>query len=240
MLVTIALIQFFVFGFFFTLERLYPDRSFPVPHHFTFWWMALGIFALLWLRAIFYLWLDTPSAIGVKLDLPIVLQGFIFYLFYSFGNYWFHRAKHANRWLWRYVHHLHHSTSHMESRIAFYRHPIEIALNTVYIVLLGKVGFDMPVEAIAIALAIEGCLECFHHANIHFPRRFLWLGYIVQLPGMHLVHHEYGYHQKNYAPFLWDTVFGTVQLAPNWRGKLGFAQSHDISASFFFKPSKSP
>ncbi len=234
MLFEIGLIQLCVFIFFYTLERFYPDKNHPVAPFFNFWWMALGLFALLWLRVVFFIWIDLPKGL-IEIDAPIVAQGFIFYLFYSCGNYWFHRWKHSNHFLWRYIHHLHHSPSQMETKIAFYRHPLEILTNTVYLIALGKFLFDLPFEALAIALAIEGCLECFHHSNIRFPKKLYWLGYVFQLPGMHLVHHEYGLHKYNYAPFLWDTVFGTLKISHQWKGRLGFSQSNDIRSMFLFR-----
>lgn len=234
MLYQIGFIQLLVFLFFFGLERLYPDKNHPVAPFFNFWWAALGLFALLWLRVVMFFWVQTPGGF-ITISAPIVVQGFVFYLFYSCGNYWFHRWKHSNSLLWRYIHNLHHSPSQMETKIAFYRHPLEILANTVYLLVLGKLLFNVSFEVIAIALAIEGCLECFHHANIKMPRRLLWLGYIIQLPGMHLIHHEYGLHKYNYAPFLWDTVFKTVKIPQQWEGRLGFSRSNDIYSMFLFR-----
>jgi sterol desaturase/sphingolipid hydroxylase (fatty acid hydroxylase superfamily) len=47
----------------------------------------------------------------------------------------------------------------------------------------------------------------FQHANIKTPQ---WLGYFIQRPEMHNVHHARGIHRYNYADLpLWDIVFGT-------------------------------
>jgi len=234
MLTRIAVIQILVFCFFFFAERIFPNRNHPTPKWFTLWWLCLGIFALMWLRLVLFFWADFNPGF---LNLPgsIVAQGFMFYLIYSFGNYWFHRWKHSNSILWRYLHNFHHSTSHMETRIAFYRHPLEILVNTLYLIFLGKFIFSLPFEVIAIALAIEGCLEVFHHSNIKISKYFSPLGYLIQLPDMHLVHHEYGLHRFNYAPFLWDAVFGTIKIPRQWNKRLGFARSAHISEFFFFK-----
>ncbi|WP_460236951.1 sterol desaturase family protein [Aurantivibrio plasticivorans] len=238
MLYTIAIIQTTVFIFFFMLERLIPKHNHPIARGFTFWWAALGIFCLLWLRLVFFYWVDLPNGfLSLEAFNPVV-QGFMFYVFYSFGNYWIHRWKHQNSILWRFVHHLHHSPSHMESRLAFYRHPLEVFFNTVYLIFLGKVIFNISPDVLAIALAIEGCLECFHHSNIQVPRWMRPLGYVIQLPGMHLVHHEYRLHKFNYAPFLWDCVFNTVKIPEMWDKQLGFSNSHDIKSELIFrKPS---
>jgi sterol desaturase/sphingolipid hydroxylase (fatty acid hydroxylase superfamily) len=60
----------------------------------------------------------------------------------------------------------------------------------------------------------------FQHANIKTPR---WLGYIVQRPESHCVHHERGVHRFNYSDLpLWDMVFGTFRNPAEWRGEAGF------------------
>lgn len=228
MLLQITGIQLIVFVFFFILERRFPHIRHPIPKYFTFWWCALGIFALIWLRQVFFAW---PHIETHLLSLPFsnpLAEGAVFYLFYSFGNYWFHRWKHSNHFLWRFVHKLHHSPSHMETKMAFYRHPIEIAINTVYLIVLGKLLLNISTDALAVALAIEGCLECFHHSNIAFSKRFRWLGHVIQLPGMHLIHHELGLHRYNYGPFLWDGVFNTLAFPEHWNEKLGFKNSNTV------------
>jgi sterol desaturase/sphingolipid hydroxylase (fatty acid hydroxylase superfamily) len=49
----------------------------------------------------------------------------------------------------------------------------------------------------------------FQHANLRTPR---WLGYIIQRPESHGIHHERGLHAFNYADLpLWDMVFGTFR-----------------------------
>jgi sterol desaturase/sphingolipid hydroxylase (fatty acid hydroxylase superfamily) len=49
----------------------------------------------------------------------------------------------------------------------------------------------------------------FQHANIRTPR---WLGYLIQRPESHVVHHARGRHEFNYANLpLWDIVFGTFR-----------------------------
>lgn len=234
MLYQIASIQLTVFLFFYVLENRYPAYNHPVPPKFGFWWLSLGLFALVWLRVLIYFWIDLPAGL-LSFDLPVLAEGFLFYLVYSFGNYWFHRVKHSNKYLWHFVHRFHHSTSHMETRVAFYRHPTEVLLNTVYLVLLGKLVFGLSAEALVIALAIEGCLESFHHANIAIPKRLHRLGYLIQLPSMHLVHHEYRLHRFNYAPFLWDAVFKTARIPAHWDKRLGLSRSHDIKSVFVFK-----
>lgn len=44
------------------------------------------------------------------------------------------------------------------------------------------------------------------HADLHTPQ---WLGYILQRPEMHRLHHQRGLHRSNYGLPMWDMVFGT-------------------------------
>ncbi|MFO7603214.1 MAG: sterol desaturase family protein, partial [Gammaproteobacteria bacterium] len=47
----------------------------------------------------------------------------------------------------------------------------------------------------------------FQHANISTPR---WLGYLIQRPESHAIHHGKAVHRYNYSDLpLWDMVFGT-------------------------------
>ena len=49
--------------------------------------------------------------------------------------------------------------------------------------------------------------ELFYHWNIRTPR---WLGYLVQRPESHCIHHLRGFHRCNYSDLpLWDILFGT-------------------------------
>ena len=235
MLYTIALIQLSAFSLFIILERLFPARQLPRATNFATWFCIVNIFALIWLRVVFIAWAELSQG-PIKFHVPLLYEGIIFYMIYSFCNYWIHRFKHMNPVLWRYIHRFHHSPPKMETMVAFFKHPFEIVFNTICITFLGWL-FSMPLEAAAIALAIEGCLEVFHHSNIKTPRQLRWIGYIVQTPEMHLVHHQYGLHKYNYVAVLWDGVFGTARIPAEWSGKQGFNTSFDIKYHFLLKKS---
>jgi sterol desaturase/sphingolipid hydroxylase (fatty acid hydroxylase superfamily) len=60
----------------------------------------------------------------------------------------------------------------------------------------------------------------FQHANIRTPR---WLGYLIQRPEAHGVHHQRGVHAYNYSDLpLWDLVFGTFRNPAVWLEQGGF------------------
>jgi sterol desaturase/sphingolipid hydroxylase (fatty acid hydroxylase superfamily) len=141
-------------------------------------------------------------------------------LVYELVHYWYHRAAHGFGWLWRAAHQMHHSAESLEALGAYYLHPIDTALFTTWSVLVffPLLGLD-PVAA-AVASAFLAFNAVFQHANIRTPR---WLGYVIQRPESHGVHHERGVHRYNYSDLpLWDVVFGTFRNPERWEGQTGF------------------
>jgi sterol desaturase/sphingolipid hydroxylase (fatty acid hydroxylase superfamily) len=51
----------------------------------------------------------------------------------------------------------------------------------------------------------------------------VWLGYVIQRPEAHCVHHRQGVHAWNYSDFpLWDMLFGSWRNPREFRGECGF------------------
>ena len=49
----------------------------------------------------------------------------------------------------------------------------------------------------------------FQHANLKTPR---WLGYVIQRPESHIIHHQRGLHRYNYCDLpVIDMLFGTFR-----------------------------
>ncbi|MEJ2088920.1 MAG: sterol desaturase family protein, partial [Gammaproteobacteria bacterium] len=58
----------------------------------------------------------------------------------------------------------------------------------------------------------------FQHMSFSTPQ---WLGYLIQRPESHSIHHGKGIHRYNYSDLpLWDIVFGT------FRNPVGFQSEH--------------
>lgn len=135
------------------------------------------------------------------------------------GGYWWHRALHRSKWLWR-MHQMHHSAERIDSFGALYHHPIDAtgfafagSLSLVWLV-------GLPGESVLIAFAITLFCVLLGHLNVHTPA---WLGYVVQRPENHALHHERGSHRYNYGDIaLWDQMFGTWRNPATWEGKGGF------------------
>jgi hypothetical protein len=50
-----------------------------------------------------------------------------------------------------------------------------------------------------------------------------WLGYLIQRPESHSIHHQRGVHVYNYGDIaLWDLLFGTLQNPVSFDGEAGY------------------
>jgi len=142
-------------------------------------------------------------------------------LVYEFFHYWYHRTAHQWNWLWRAGHQMHHSAESLDAFGAFYLHPFDAAMFTAISSLVFFPVLGLTVEAGVLGSLFLTFNAMFQHANIRTPK---WLGYFIQRPEMHAVHHGRGLHRLNYADLpLWDMIFGTF-VNPETAGglKAGF------------------
>ncbi len=142
------------------------------------------------------------------------------YLAHTFLFYWWHRWRHEVPLLWRLFHQVHHSPQRIEVITSFYKHPLEILVNGLLFsgMVYGVVGISP--QAGALAALFCGLAELFYHWNVRTPR---WLGWLIQRPESHCVHHEEGVHRWNYGDLpLWDFLFGTLRNPETWEARCGF------------------
>ncbi|HEY0752256.1 MAG TPA: sterol desaturase family protein, partial [Chitinophagaceae bacterium] len=77
-----------------------------------------------------------------------------------------------------------------------------------------------PAQSITIILLVTNFFSIFQHANIKTP---VWLGYIIQRPESHAIHHARGIHAFNYSDVpLFDILFGTFKNPKNYSFESGF------------------
>ncbi len=156
------------------------------------------------------------------------------FLALSFVNCLYHRACHRFSPLWRVFHQLHHSPARVDMAGAALFHPLDGLVYSLTPLIIGGLLLGLDPRAAAIAgFAVVFC-GFFQHWNVRTPR---WLGYLVQRPESHCVHHEYGVHASNYSDFpLWDILFGTFRNPDRWEGRAGFdpPASRRIGAMLLF------
>lgn len=192
---------------FLTWERLAPARALPeVPG----WTLRLVLTNLLQLACVL-----AVGPLCAKVAAPLlpldgwspVVAGGVVYLLSTFVWYVWHRARHESRALWLGLHQLHHSPSRIEVGMAFYKHPLEQLANALLSGAIAGPLFGLSPHAALVYAVLSATAEFVYHANVRTPR---WLGWFVQRPEMHRVHHARGQHTCNYSDLpLWDMLFGT-------------------------------
>jgi len=210
-------------------ERLVPDRVLPKVRG---WWgrvvllnaAQLGIVVLAgytWDR-----WLSRASVFSLgSFGWAAPLQGVVGYVVASFVYYWWHRARHEVNVLWLGCHQLHHSPQRIETITSFYKHPVELIANSL---LSGTLSYGLlgltPAGAAWVTL-YSAVAEYFYHLNVRTPR---WVGFFVQRPEMHRIHHARGVHYGNFGDLpIWDMLFGTYRNPAEFEAPCGFAPERE-------------
>ena len=211
------------FFFMLAVEARWPARSFPrrrgwrwIGVGFLFLLAAVSTFAPLLLPAE---WLAAHRLVdGTRLG--IAGGTIVGWVVLSFFNYLWHRNAHRFDLVWRGFHQMHHSAQQVDIAGSVLFHPAEMfvfaTIPTVVTTLV--LGLD-PVAAAAVGY-IAAFYGMFQHWNVRTPA---WLGYVIQRPEAHCVHHQRGVHNFNYADFpLWDLLSGTFRNPPAWHAQAGF------------------
>ncbi len=204
-------------------ERLWPAMKLP---RVNAWWgrvilinsIQLGITVLAgqtWNR-----WLNHWSLLHLRDELSDWVSAIVIYVFSTFVYYWWHRYRHESQFLWRTLHQIHHSARRLEILTSFYKHPVEIWINSLLSSVIVYPLFGGSVRAAAYYTVLIAVGEFFYHWNINTPS---WLGYIFQRPESHRVHHQFRHHTNNFADVpLWDILFGTFKNPKKFKGRCGY------------------
>ena len=156
-------------------------------------------------------------------------------LIFEFLIYFWHRTLHRKKWLWLSFHQMHHSAERMDSLGAFYFSPLDIIGFTLIGSLSASLIIGISPEATTLFLFVSLFIGIFQHLNIKTPQ---WLGYIIQRPESHSMHHAKGIHASNYSDLpLFDIIFGTFKNPKNFAKQTGFYKgaSKRISEMLMFK-----
>ncbi len=220
-------IIFFFTVFFLALERISPGRALPpqkgwYPRAFFLNACQLGVTILA--AHSWQSWMQGWSFFDTGLLSPIS-QGLIGWFLGTFVFYWWHRARHKSDLLWHLFHQIHHSPARIEVLTAFYKHPLEIIADSI---------LSSFVMFVLLGASLDGALwfnvfaavgEYFYHANIKTPR---WMGYFIQRPEHHSIHHQLDVHHYNYGDIpIWDRLFGTFKEAEDFVPICGFPSGRE-------------
>jgi sterol desaturase/sphingolipid hydroxylase (fatty acid hydroxylase superfamily) len=141
------------------------------------------------------------------------------YLVADLVAYAVHRVEHNVPWLWRFTHQLHHSAERLDVAGSSYFHPLDnLTFGLTTSLAVAVLGVTPDAAALAGFLAFVA--QTFQHLNVRTPQ---WIGWIIQRPEAHSLHHARGVHAYNYGTFmLWDIVLGTFRNPRGFSEELGF------------------
>jgi sterol desaturase/sphingolipid hydroxylase (fatty acid hydroxylase superfamily) len=196
------------------LERVFPARRLPAVR----FWMVKGVVFF----AITAVITSIPAVIlegHSLLHLHGPIAAFAGFLLGDLVFYGVHRLEHNWHGLWRWTHQMHHSAERLDIAGSSYFHPFELlVLGAISAVVTFTLGLT-PVDA-ALAGLLGAFAGMFPHLNVRTPT---WLGYLIQRPEAHSVHHARGVHAYNYGnvPW-WDLALGTFRNPDTFTGPQGF------------------
>ncbi len=210
------------------VELLAPARKWPAV---TGWWARAIFFNSIQVAAVYLAgiawdgWMADNRPWSLDHWNPS-LAGLFGYFILTFVYYWWHRARHSSQFLWNYFHQFHHSPRRLEVITSFYKSPVEILTNALLSSAVLYLLVGISPEAAAYATLLSGLAEFFYHWNVSTPH---WIGYIIQRPESHCIHHERGVHRSNYGDLpIWDMMFGTFHNPRNLEYECGFEEDEEL------------
>lgn len=220
-LLPISLIIFVTLAFF-VVERIRPGRELP---HVRGWYVRaalmnimqltlVGVGGLFWNK-----YFREHALLSLGNWRNPVAEGAFYWFVGTFIFYWWHRLRHANGF-WLVFHQIHHSPSRIEVLTSFYKHPVEIAADSILTGLFIYCIFGGSALAGAWTSFFGAAGEYFYHANIRTPK---WVGLFIQRPEHHSIHHQLDVHKYNFGDLtIWDRLFGTFNEADDFAAQCGF------------------
>jgi sterol desaturase/sphingolipid hydroxylase (fatty acid hydroxylase superfamily) len=170
-----------------TLEKLFPRTKFPQKENWYFRSIAFNMvqFGVVVVAGYTWeVWLDGPSLF--KLPWCPLWNGIFAYVVTAYIFYNWHLLRHVNNFWWLTTHQIHHSPVIITAITSFYKHPLEIIINSLIITVVTCPILGLDQETNQWLTVLTGLAEFFYHLNCSTP---YWLGYFIQRPEMHLLHH---------------------------------------------------
>jgi len=214
---------FLIFAFCFILESCVPGWKLP---RVSTWPIRVILINLVQLGIVVIAglswekWLSSTSLFHLGEHASPILGGITGYFIATFVFYWWHRWRHESDFLWAAFHQIHHSPQRIEVITSFYKHPVEMIVNSIIGSLLVYALLGLTPSGGAIYTACTAIGEFFYHTNVRTPR---WIGLFFQRPEMHRIHHQYKRHKNNYGDITWwYMLFGTFKNPAEFKATCGF------------------
>ena len=234
----ISLIVIAMYVLLFLWESLFP-RNMHLPKIKYATWRGIAFFIIFFYLSAYLPLLTDGFLSNYQLAdltaLPTGLQVLIGLFGYQLVLYAWHRSMHSSDKLWRIFHQMHHSSERIDIPSTFYFSPMDMIGFTLLGSLVFAFGIGVSPQAATVIILLLNFLSIFQHANIQTP---YWLGYFIQRPEQHAVHHQRGVHQHNYSDLpIYDLLFGTFRNPRVFEGQNGFydGASHKILGMLTFQ-----
>ena len=219
----IGLLPLVTYVAFAVAEWRWPARSFPPRRGWH--WIGAAFLVLMatlgtavplvlpieWMAA--HRWWD-GAALGVAGG---TLVGFVVL---ELVIYAWHRAAHHVDFLWRGFHQVHHAPRRVDIPGSVVFHPFEMLVQVTLQLFVTVIVLGLHPVAAALTGYLIAFNSMFQHWNVRTPT---WVGYIIQRPEAHCVHHRLGLHYYNFADLsVVDMLFGTFRNPRQFLGECGF------------------
>lgn len=218
----VSITIFAFYGALMLWEVLFPAKQLPRIKGWVV--RGMGAFAVYFLIAAYLPLIWDEYLANYQLmnlsGLGIVGGALIGTLIFEFFLYVWHWAMHKSNLLWKVFHQMHHSAERHDTIGAFYFSLMDMVGFT----FLGSLSFSLVAgfdpASITIILLLTNFLSIFQHANIRTP---VWLGYFIQRPESHSIHHARDIHGYNYSDLpIFDILFGTFKNPDAHYAETGF------------------
>jgi sterol desaturase/sphingolipid hydroxylase (fatty acid hydroxylase superfamily) len=207
---------------FLVLERVFPARPLPKVR---FWYLkGFFFFALTGgvtgaVSGALAKALGGLSRFHLEAYLGVVPAALVAALLGDALWYAVHRTLHRVPFLWRWTHQMHHSAERIDVPSSALFHPLDLVVMSVPPGLVAALLGVSP-DAATLAGFLGFLLGTFQHLNVRTPQ---WLGWFIERPEAHSVHHARGVHAYNYGNFpIWDILLGTFRNPTTFTGPAGF------------------
>lgn len=217
----ISLSVFALYAAFVLCEWAFPARDLPRDNVWRL--KGVGAFVLFFFISSYlpYLWADSFAKYQLfdLTSLGTIGGATVGILIYELGVYVWHRSLHTSNFLFRTFHRTHHSAERLDTFGAYYFSPMDMIGWTVLGSLTLTLIVGLSPAASVCVLIVTNFFSLFQHSNIKTPQ---WLGYFIQRPESHTLHHQRGVQMNNFADLpVYDMIFGTFKNPKRFEGEVG-------------------
>lgn len=226
-----------ILGIIMILERIFPDQKLKPVDGWWKWVIFINLFQLFAVILAIFTWekwlqntnyYKSVTDFHLKDYLSPFWCGCVAYFVNQWLFYHWHKARHEVYLFWILFHQFHHSASRIETITSFYKHPLEIIVDSQIMAVLSYSVLGIDSQATVWLSVFSAIGEYLYHMNIYTPRIF---GYIFQRAVAHRCHHRFMKRRDtpNFSDFpIFDILGGTFENPEYYDEPSGFSIDKEI------------